>query len=65
MGLICGNCGCEKIISSEGTQKCALCKGTEIITYNEKYYGVMIQELKMKFRKIMILHNKKKKQKTQ
>ena len=66
MGLICANCGCEKIVATEKEKKCVACKGTEIITYNENNYGVMIKELKTKFyRRVMLQRQKRQQEKIQ
>lgn len=62
MGLICANCGCEKIVTTEKEKKCVACKGAEIITYNEKNYGVMIKELKTKFYRRVMLQKQKRQQ---
>lgn len=49
MKFICSECGCERIISKESGKVCAECKCEQIIQYNERSYGIMIQELKIKY----------------
>lgn len=49
MQFICSECGSEKILTNGNEKKCLECACDKIILYNEKNYGIMIQELKTKY----------------